>query len=45
MGPNPAQSDPFPAVAKTHGIGWCWLCQGERECDEPEPCYPEDANP
>ena len=38
----PEQPDLFAPPKKTHGTGWCWLCQGERECDEPHPCYPED---
>lgn len=36
------QADLFAKPRKTQGTGWCWLCQGERDCDEPDPCYPED---
>jgi hypothetical protein len=32
--------DLFAPAQRKRGIGWCWLCQGERECDEPTPCPP-----
>lgn len=39
------QPDLFPAPEKpkpTPRIGDCFLCAGERLCDDPAACYPAD---